>query len=113
MSIYGRGRDLPVEFAAVVGFEWDEGNAMKSAKHSVSDREAEQLFVNEPLVVLEDPAHSVTEPRWHALGRTNEGRLLHVTFTLRAGGTRVRIVSARPMHRKERKVYEDTSQANP
>lgn len=86
---------------------------MKNAKHGVSDREAEQLFVNEPLVVLEDPAHSEAEPRWHALGRTNERRLLHVTFTLRAGGTRVRIISARPMHRKERKAYEAAAQAHP
>jgi hypothetical protein len=84
---------------------------MKAARHGVADAEAEQLFVNEPLVVLEDPAHSAMEPRWHALGRTNEGRLLHVTFTLRAAGTKVRIISARPMHRKERIVYENAAQA--
>jgi hypothetical protein len=113
MAIYGGGLGALAEFAAVIGFEWDEGNSMKSAKHAVSDREAEQLFVNEPLVVLEDPAHSATEPRWHALGRTNEGRLLHVKFTLRVGGTRVRIISARAMHRKERKVYESTGKENP
>ena len=104
---------MALDIPAVTGFEWDAGNAMKSEKHSVRDVEAEQVFVNEPLVVVEDNAHSTAEPRWHALGRTNEGRLLHVTFTLRAGGTRVRIISARAMHRKERKVYEKTSQANP
>ena len=112
MVIYG-GSLAAVRFAAVTGFEWDERNSMKNAKHEVSDREAEQLFVNEPLVVLEDPGHSANEPRWHALGRTNESRLLHVTFTLRAGGTRVRIISARPMHHKERKVYESAAPANP
>jgi uncharacterized DUF497 family protein len=101
------------DFAAVTGFEWDDGNSMKNAKHGVTDREAEQLFVNEPLLVVEDPRHSTTETRWHALGRTNDSRLLHVTFTRRAGGTRVRIISARPMHRKERRVYERASQANP
>ncbi len=93
-----------------VEFDWDAGNAMKNGKHSVTDTEAEQLFVNEPLLVLEDPSHSAAEPRWHALGRTGEGRLLHVTFTLRAAGTRVRIISARPMHRKERKAYEAATQ---
>lgn len=82
---------------------------MKNEKHSVSDAEAEQLFVNEPLLVLQDSTHSSSEPRWHALGRTNEGRLLHATFTLRAAGTRVRVISARPMHRKERKIYEEAS----
>ena len=111
MIIYSGSPALP-DLAAVVGFEWDEGNSMKNAKHQVSDREAEQLFVNEPLVVLEDAGHSSSEPRWHALGKTNESRLLHVTFTLRTGGTRVRIISARQMHRKERKVYEAAAQEN-
>lgn len=95
------------------GIEWDKGNSMKNAKHAVSDAEAEQLFVNEPLLVLEDATHSASEQRWHALGRTNDGRLLLATFTFRAGGSRVRIISARPMHRKERSLYETTAQANP
>ena len=111
MAIYEKS--APLDFTAAAGFEWDAGNSMKSEKHSVRDAEAEQVFVNEPLVVLEDHAHSSAEPRWHALGRTNDGRLLHITFTLRAGGTRVRVISARPMHRKERGVYEKASQANP
>ena len=109
MAIY---KALPRAFRAVTAFEWDDGNSMKNEKHSVSDVEAQQVFVNEPLVVLDDPAHSVTERRWHALGRTNEDRPLHVTFTLRAGGTRVRIISARPMHRKERTIYGKASQAD-
>ncbi len=111
MGIYV-GRGPPLEFPALVEFEWDAGNLMKNEKHSVSDAEAEQVFFNEPLVVLEDAAHSGAETRWHALGRTHDQRLLQVTFTLRADGTRVRIISARPMHRKERKVYEQTTQAN-
>ena len=111
MAIYERP-SLPLDFTAVTGFEWDAGNSMKSGKHLVRDAEAEQVFVNEPLVVLEDHAPSVGEPRWHALGRTNDGRLLQVTFTLRAAGTRVRVISARPMHRKERSVYEKASQAD-
>ena len=85
---------------------------MKSAKHSVSDEEAEQVFVNEPLLVFDDPTHSASERRWHALGKTNEQRLLHITFTLRTEGTRARIISARPMHRKERRAYEQETQAN-
>ena len=111
MVIYAGRLGLPAEFPGATGFDWDEGNSMKSGKHSVSDPEAEQLFVNEPLVVVDDAAHSAAEPRWHALGRTNAGRLLHVTFTLRGGGTRVRIISARPMHRKERTIYDKASQA--
>ena len=103
---------MPKEFASVVDFEWDQGNSMKNEKHSVSDAEAEQVFFNEPLLVLDDSGHSGTESRWHALGRTNEHRLLQVTFTVRAGGSRVRVISARTMHRKERKVYEQADKAN-
>jgi len=109
MAIY----TLPADFPAFAGFDWDEGNAMKNEKHSVSDAEAEQVFFNEPLLVLDDPVHSSSEARWHALGRTNEYRLLQVTFTLRAGGSRVRVISARPMHRKERTLYGQSTQANP
>lgn len=91
----------------MTGFEWDEGNSRKNAeKHGVSQSEAEQLFFNEPLLVLEDSRHSQRENRYHALGKTDDGRLLHVTFTLRDDGTLIRVISARDMHRKERSIYE-------
>jgi uncharacterized DUF497 family protein len=54
----------------------------------------------------------VTESRFHALGKTNAGRLLHITFTLRFEGRKVRPISARDMHRKERRVYEESAQGN-
>lgn len=92
--------------ASVVGFEWDEGNSRKSVeKHAVSQAEAEQIFFNEPLVVGVDEKHSASEPRFHALGRTDPGRLLHVTFALRHAGTLIRVISARSMNRKERIRY--------
>ncbi|HUD87742.1 MAG TPA: BrnT family toxin, partial [Xanthobacteraceae bacterium] len=50
--------------------------------------------------------HSQEEPRYHALGRTNDGRPLHVTFTLRDKHTKIRVISARNMNRKEREIYE-------
>jgi uncharacterized DUF497 family protein len=68
--------------------------------------EAEQVFFNAPLLVLGDVAHSQSEVRLHALGQTDEGRQLHITFTLRQSGQRIRVISARDMHRKERSVYE-------
>ncbi len=96
-----------LDFDLVEGFEWDEGNARKSVdKHGVSQAEAEQIFFNEPLLVVYDEVHSEIEPRYHALGRTDAHRLLHVTFTLRAENTRIRVISARDMSRKERVVYE-------
>ena len=90
----------------IAGFDWDVGNALKSVdKHHVTPAEAEQVFFNEPLLMLEDVLHSAKEPRFHALGRTDGGRKLHVTFTLRAGGKLIRVISARDMNRKERVVY--------
>ena len=89
--------------APVAGFEWDDGNSRKSAdKHGVTQAEAEQAFFNEPLLVIADARHSAEEKRLHALGKTDSGRLLHVTFTVRQQGTRLRVISARDMHRKER-----------
>ena len=89
----------------IEGFEWDQGNTRKNEKHGVTQAEAEQVFVNEPLLLLSDEEHSHSELRFHALGKTNEERFLHVSLTLRGNGTRIRIISARAMHRKERSIY--------
>ena len=87
------------------GFEWDEGNILKNwEKHSVSDLEAEQGFFNQPLLVYSDDQHSESENRWYVLGKTDAQRPLFVVFTLR--GTKIRVISARDMSRKERKIYE-------
>jgi uncharacterized DUF497 family protein len=59
-----------------------------------------------PLRLLEDSKHSQIEARFHALGETDDERLLHITFTLRQNGTLIRVISARDMHGKERAVYE-------
>lgn len=99
-----------IDWDLIVGFDWDAGNARKSTdKHDVSQPESEQVFFNEPLLVLADSAHSALERRMHALGRTDEGRLLHITFTLRVEETRIRIISARAMSRRERSYYEQAS----
>lgn len=95
-----------LELERVVGFDWDAGNVRKGEKHGVSQAEAEQIFFDQRLLVVEDDKHSGSEPRFHALGATAEGRRLHVTFTLRGKGTLIRVISARDMHRKERTIYE-------
>ena len=96
-----------MDFDQITGFEWDEGNSRKSAeKHDVSQAEAEGVFFHDPLIVVEDASHSETERRLNALGKTSQNRLLHITFTLRQNGTLIRVISARDMHRKERKAYE-------
>jgi uncharacterized protein len=93
----------------VTGFDWDDGNSRKNNRHDVSMAEAEQVFFNAPVLVLPDPVHSQAEPPYHALGKTIDGRRLHVTFTLRSGGKLIRVISARDMSKKERKIYEQAS----
>jgi uncharacterized protein len=96
-----------VDWEQISGFDWDSGNARKNVdKHDVSQGEAEQIFFNEPLLVVPDIEHSGTEARVHALGRTDDGRPLHITFTLRCNGTKIRVISARDTSRRERGYYE-------
>jgi uncharacterized DUF497 family protein len=90
----------------IEGFDWDAGNRGKNLKHDVTDSESEQVFFSQPLFILADHSHSGLESRYHALGQTADRRHLHVTFTLRQDGQRLRVISARDMHRKERAIYE-------
>lgn len=95
-----------IDLSAIIGFDWDDGNSRKNSKHGVSTAEAEQVFFNAPLLLLADVRHSHQEPRFHALGRTHQNRLLHITFTLRRQNSHIRVISARDMHKKERSIYE-------
>lgn len=99
-----------IDLAGITGFDWNEGNSRKNEKHGVSMAEAEQVFFNAPLLLLADDRHSQQEARHHALGSTDEGRLLHITFTLRRSASLIRVISARDMHRKERTIYEQARQ---
>ncbi|MBI2159791.1 MAG: BrnT family toxin [Candidatus Rokubacteria bacterium] len=94
----------------LIGFEWDEANWRKSElKHGVAAAEAEEALLKDPLCQV-DPRHSDDEQRYVALGETNEGRRLFVSFTVRRG--RARVISARPMSRKERAIYDEAKKAN-
>ena len=89
-----------------VGFEWDEGNLLKNEiKHGLSWQSIEEVFFNNPLVLLEDEKHSSdTECRCAALGRMDDGTWVTAVFTKRK--QKIRVISARPMSKKERKFYE-------
>jgi uncharacterized DUF497 family protein len=91
---------VPESFDGLTGFQWDSGNSGKcAAKHDVSPTESEQVFFNRPLPVASGDKHSQTERRHFALGRTDQGRLLPLVFTIR--GDLIRVISARPMSRVE------------
>ena len=101
-----------IDLSRVVGFDWDEGNARKNERHGVSVAEAEQVFFGAALLLLDDPRHSESEPRFHALGKTLEERRLHLSFMLRKDATLIRVISARGMSRKERMIYEQASKSH-
>jgi len=89
------------------GFDWDEANGPKIwTKHEVSPMECEQVFFNLPVVADHDERHSSFEIRYYVLGQTDAGRRLFVVVTVRE--EHLRVISARDMSRKERKVYESS-----
>ena len=94
------------DLAGCTGFQWDEGNFLKNwEKHGVRPGECEQAFFNRPFLVTRDEKHSRSEPRFYALGQTDAGRRLFLVFAIRQ--SLIRIISARDMSRKERKVYDE------
>jgi uncharacterized DUF497 family protein len=98
-----------IDLSSVEGFDWDEGNSRKSLdKHGVGQIEAEQVLLGGALV-SPDIGHSKHEERFQALGETIQKRGLHVTFTLRDEGRKIRVISARDMNRKERAIYDQST----
>lgn len=87
-----------------IAFEWDIGNKGKNLKHGVADEECEEVFFDPRKRVLKDVLHSRAEDRYLLIGATKQERLLFVVFTLR--NSTVRIISARDLHKRERKLYE-------
>lgn len=87
------------------GFEWDRENFDKSyQKHGITPNEAEEAFLDEKLIILEDVKHSQKEERYILIGKTTVKRILFVVFSYRE--RKVRIISARLANRKEERKYE-------
>jgi uncharacterized DUF497 family protein len=92
----------------VCGFDWDGGNRAKCARHGVSMAEIEELFRGE-VWIFPDPAHSLRETRFLGIGRTLAGRPVFVAFTYRVrdGERWLRPISARFMHAKEVRHFQE------
>jgi uncharacterized DUF497 family protein len=91
------------------GFAWDKGNTAKNLKkHNVSTVEAEEIFFNQPLLFYDDLGHTTeNEARYIVFGKTNQDRRLFCAFTIRE--QKIRVISVRDMHKKERSHYEEAS----
>ena len=102
--------EFPEELAHCPGFDWDAGNATRNWDlHQVTWAECEPAFFYRPVLVTVDERHSANERRYAALGQTNAASKLAIVFTIR--GTLVRVISARNMSRRERRVYERVQEA--
>jgi uncharacterized DUF497 family protein len=97
--------------AKCIGFDWDKYNSEKiKKKHDVTSVECEQVFFNRPVIAGDDKKHSETENRFFVLGQTDSGRLLFLVFTVRRN--KLRVISARDMNKKERRVYQTHEEEN-
>jgi uncharacterized DUF497 family protein len=87
-------------------FEWDPGKAVANErKHGITFAEASTVFGDDLSVSGRDLDQSVGENRFVTFGLSSQGRVLVVSHTDRAGV--VRIISARPVTRKEKQLYEE------
>ena len=90
-------------------FEWSRSKARGNAKkHGVSFDEACTAFSDVMSLTIPDPLHSEDEDRFALLGCSCRNRLLVVVHTHR--GDRIRIISARPATKRERRQYEETTE---
>ncbi|HDS11817.1 MAG TPA: BrnT family toxin [Candidatus Wirthbacteria bacterium] len=89
-------------------FQWDTGNSNKNLlKHQITDSECEEVFFDPAKKQYKDPIHSQTEPRFILIGKTQLGKLLFIAYTIRQ--SQIRVISARPLNKKERSLYEKTN----
>lgn len=96
---------MKIDFSALDGFDWDQANLEHIKKHNVDYRECEEAFLNKPLIVNKDEAHTQIEERFRVVyGQTNKGRLMFMIFTIR--NHKLRVISARDQSKKERKEFQ-------
>ena len=89
-----------------IRIEWDEGNKEKNVeKHNVQNSETEEIFFNNP-IIIEDINYSQEEERYFALGTTDSGRHIIISFTIRGEKhEHIRAIMSRDQYKKE-SAYE-------
>ncbi len=94
-----------VDFQHIEGLQWNAGNCRKGADNGINQSETAQVFLNQSLLVRPDERHTAIDARFHALGCTTERSRPHISFAFRGACRRLRVLSARDMHCKERLRY--------
>ena len=97
---------VKIAHRTIAGFDWDRGNREKCQIHGVSIRDIEEVFGRGPAI---EPDSFVAEERLRAIGTTSAERYVFLVFTLRVhdGATCLRPISARDMHLREVRQYEE------
>ena len=105
-DVYNRVYTMNEElFSTIEGYDWDKHNTEKILhKHGVLPMECEEALLGD-VIVVPDEKHSSIEQRYNALSATFAGKMLFIVFTIR--NKKIRIISARPMNKKEREVYNE------
>jgi uncharacterized DUF497 family protein len=87
-------------------FEWDTEKAESNLKkHGISFDEAVSAFDDLFNIDLFDPKHSEEENRFILVGKSENERILIVSYA--ESGDKIRIINARKVTSKERKDYEN------
>jgi len=94
----------------IAGFDWDAGNWPKCGKHGVSRDEIEYVLRH---MTFRIPDPNPAEARFRTAGRAADGRAIFIVYTHReqAEKTYLRPISARYMHEKEVRAYEQIEKA--
>ena len=93
-------------------FDWDPAKAASNlANHKVSFEEAMTVFIDPLSLSRPDDDHGAGEERWITVGLSHATRLVLVVHThveLEADLIYIRIISARPPTKREKRHYEQT-----
>ena len=91
-----------------IEFDWDEEKNRKNLKkHGISFEEAVTVFYDDNAIVFDDPDHSIDENRFLIIGTSMTNKLCIVSHCYRDDEGIIRIISARPAVKKEKKLYNE------
>jgi uncharacterized DUF497 family protein len=90
-----------------IAFEWDRvKDSANLRKHGVGFAEAITVFDDPLSISIPDPDHTAGEERSVIIGMSSKRNLLIVVHTVRE--ERIRLISARPATKHEKRDYENT-----